>query len=147
MLDLVIAVVLLAVLAAVLYQAAASADSPTCSYYGSESGDVTASGESFDPQGRTAAHKTLPFGTRLLVKYGSKSVVVTVTDRGPYSGNRDLDLSQGAAEFLGLTSAGVDQCEITQLESSTSSPSKSAEKLPDTGIPKEGSSSGEVSKL
>jgi rare lipoprotein A len=71
-------------------------------------GQPTASGEIFDPHGFTAAHKTLPLGTELVVKYGGRSVEVVVNDRGPYSGGRELDLSQGAAEYLGLTYAGVD---------------------------------------
>jgi rare lipoprotein A len=79
------------------------------SYYGAElAGSPTASGEPFDPYGYTAAHKTLPLGTQLMVNYGGRSVQVTVNDRGPYTGGRDLDLSQGAAEYLGLTAAGVD---------------------------------------
>lgn len=68
----------------------------------------TASGEPYDPYGYTAAHKTMPLGTDLVVKYGGRSVQVTVNDRGPYVGGRDLDLSQGAAEAIGLTEAGVD---------------------------------------
>ncbi len=68
----------------------------------------TATGEPYDPFGYTAAHKTLPFGTELEVRYGANSVKVTVNDRGPYVGERELDLSQGAAEALGLTQYGVD---------------------------------------
>jgi len=77
------------------------------SYYGYElAGSPTASGVPFDPEGMTAAHRTLPLGTKLLVTYGGNSVVVTVNDRGPYVAGRDLDLSQGAAEAIGLTAAG-----------------------------------------
>ena len=79
------------------------------SYYGAElAGQPTASGEAFNPYGFTAAHKTLPLGTKLIVSYGGRSVEVVVNDRGPYSGGRELDLSQGAADYLGLTYAGVD---------------------------------------
>jgi rare lipoprotein A len=79
------------------------------SYYGAElAGQPTASGEVFNPYGFTAAHKTLPLGTKLIVSYGGRSVEVVVNDRGPYSGGRELDLSQGAAEYIGLTQAGVD---------------------------------------
>ena len=79
------------------------------SYYGAElAGSPTASGKPFDPYGYTAAHKTLPLGTQLMVTYGGRSVQVTVNDRGPYVGGRDLDLSQGAADYLGLSAAGVD---------------------------------------
>ena len=90
------------------------ADTGLASWYGPGlEGSLTASGEVFDPSGFTAAHKTLPFGTRLTVRYGGRSVQVTVNDRGPYSGGRDLDLSQRAAEALGLTSAGVDWVDYT----------------------------------
>jgi rare lipoprotein A len=84
------------------------------SYYGPElAGQPTASGEPFNPYGFTAAHRTLPLGTKLIVSYGGRSVEVTVNDRGPYSGGRDLDLSQGAADYLGLTYAGVDYVDYT----------------------------------
>ncbi len=56
-------------------------------------GAITASGEPFDPEGYTAAHRTLPLGTRLLVSYGEESVRVTVNDRGPHTAGLDLDLS------------------------------------------------------
>jgi rare lipoprotein A len=84
------------------------------SYYGAElAGQPTASGEVFNPYGFTAAHKTLPLGTKLIVSYGGRSVEVVVNDRGPYSGGRELDLSQGAADYLGLTYAGVDYVDYT----------------------------------
>ena len=92
----------------------AEAESGLASYYGTGfEGSLTASGEVFDPYGFTAAHRTLPFGTRLTVRYEGRSVRVTVNDRGPYSGGRELDLSRGAAEYLGLTSAGVDWVDYT----------------------------------
>ncbi len=87
----------------------AEADTGLASWYGPGfEGSLTASGEVFDPYGYTAAHKTLPLGTQLSVSYAGRTVQVTVNDRGPYSGARDLDLSQGAAEYLGLTNPGVD---------------------------------------
>lgn len=87
----------------------AEATTGLASWYGPGlEGQLTASGEVFDPYGFTAAHRTLPLGTQLTVSYAGRSVQVTVNDRGPYSGGRDLDLSQGAAEYLGLTAAGVD---------------------------------------
>ena len=90
----------------------AEAKDGLASYYGVEvAGQPTASGEPFDPYGFTAAHRTLPLGTELVVSYGGRSVEVTVNDRGPYVGGRELDLSQGAAEYLGLTHAGVDYVE------------------------------------
>ena len=87
----------------------AQADTGLASWYGPGfEGSLTASGEVFNPYGYTAAHKTLPLGTQVSVSYAGRTVQVTVNDRGPYSGGRDLDLSQGAAEYLGLTNAGVD---------------------------------------
>jgi rare lipoprotein A len=71
----------------------------------------TASGEPYDPQGYTAAHKTLPLGTDLVVNYEGRSVEVTVNDRGPYVGARELDLSRAAARDLRLTRVGVDYVE------------------------------------
>lgn len=87
----------------------AEADTVLASWYGPGfDGQLTASGEVFDAYGYTAAHKTLPLGTEITVSYAGRSVDVVVNDRGPYSGGRDLDLSQGAAEYLGLTAVGVD---------------------------------------
>ena len=94
----------------------AEADTGLASWYGGGfRGSLTASGEVFDPNGFTAAHRTLPFGTRLTVSYKGRSVQVTVNDRGPYSGGRDLDLSRAAAEYLGLTRAGVDWVNYTVM--------------------------------
>lgn len=87
----------------------AEADTALASWYGPGfDGQLTASGEVYDAYGYSAAHKTLPLGTEITVTYAGRSVDVVVNDRGPYSGGRDLDLSQGAAEYLGLTHAGVD---------------------------------------
>lgn len=77
------------------------------SWYGTESGSRTANGERFTGRDMTAAHKTLPFGTKLRVTYHGKSVVVRVNDRGPYIKGRSLDLSRAAAERIGLIQAGV----------------------------------------
>lgn len=79
------------------------------SYYGSESGSRTASGQRFNQNAMTAAHRTLPFGTRLRVTHGGRSVVVTINDRGPFIRGRVLDLSKGAARAIGLTGRGVGQ--------------------------------------
>lgn len=87
----------------------AEAETGLASWYGPGfEGQPTASGEIFNPHGFTAAHNSLPLGTELVVSYGGRSVKVTVNDRGPYSGGREIDLSQGAAEYLGLTYSGVD---------------------------------------
>ncbi|MBK8456142.1 MAG: septal ring lytic transglycosylase RlpA family protein [Phyllobacteriaceae bacterium] len=68
----------------------------------------TASGERMKPDGLTAAHRTLPLGTRLKVtnKRNGKSVIVRVNDRGPFIKGRVLDLSRGAARQLGFFKAG-----------------------------------------
>ena len=77
------------------------------SYYGNESGSKTASGQRFNQNAMTAAHRSLPFGTKLKVTHGGQSVVVTVNDRGPFIKGRVLDLSTGAARAVGLTGRGV----------------------------------------
>ncbi len=77
------------------------------SYYGNESGSRTASGQRFNQNAMTAAHRSLPFGTKLRVTHGGRSVVVTINDRGPFIRGRVLDLSAGAARAVGLTGAGV----------------------------------------
>jgi rare lipoprotein A len=77
------------------------------SYYGNESGSKTASGAHFNQNAMTCAHRSLPFGTKLRVTHGGRSVVVTVNDRGPFVRGRVLDLSTGAARAVGLTGAGV----------------------------------------
>ena len=77
------------------------------SYYGNESGSRTASGQRFNQNAMTAAHRSLPFGTKLRVTHGGSSVIVTINDRGPFIRGRVLDLSTGAARAIGLTGAGV----------------------------------------
>ena len=81
--------------------------SGVASFYGNESGSKTASGQRFNQNAMTAAHRSLPFGTRLRVTHGDRSVVVTINDRGPFVRGRVLDLSTGAARAIGLTGAGV----------------------------------------
>jgi len=76
--------------------------SGVASYYGSESGSRTASGERFNQNAMTCAHRSLPFGTKLRVSTGGRSVIVTVNDRGPFIRGRVLDLSKGAARALGM---------------------------------------------
>ena len=77
------------------------------SFYGNESGSKTASGQRFNQNAMTAPTARLPFGTKLRVTHGGRSVVVTVNDRGPFIRGRVLDLSTGAARAVGLTGAGV----------------------------------------
>jgi rare lipoprotein A len=76
--------------------------SGVASYYGNESGSKTASGQRFNQNDMTCAHRSLPFGTKLRVSAGGRSVVVTVNDRGPFVRGRVLDLSKGAARALGM---------------------------------------------
>jgi rare lipoprotein A len=73
------------------------------------SGGHTASGEITGPNGLTAAHRTLPFGTRVLVTnhHNGKTVVVRIVDRGPYGRGRIIDLSRAAARELDMISAGT----------------------------------------
>jgi rare lipoprotein A len=79
--------------------------SGVASFYGNESGSKTASGQRFNENAMTAAHRSLPFGTKLRVTYKGNSVVVTINDRGPFIKGRVLDLSKGAARAVGLGSA------------------------------------------
>jgi rare lipoprotein A (peptidoglycan hydrolase) len=91
----------------------AEAEPIVSSWYGSElEGSPTASGEPYRPDGRTAAHRSLPLGTELLVSYGGRQTVVRVNDRGPHVDGRDLDLSRAAAEEIGLTVAGADAVDV-----------------------------------
>jgi rare lipoprotein A len=79
------------------------------SWYGREfHGRKTASGEKYDMNKLTAAHKTLPFGTKIIVKNleNDKTISVTVNDRGPYRDDRILDLSYAAAKKLGIVASG-----------------------------------------
>lgn len=81
----------------------AHAETCRASWYGYESGRFTATGERFQPERLTAAHRSLPFGTRLRVSLLGRSVIVRINDRGPAAWTgRCLDLSQGAARAIGL---------------------------------------------
>lgn len=85
------------------------------SWYGPGfNGRLTASGERYNQNGLTAAHKTLPFGTRLRVCF-NRCAVVRVTDRGPFIHGREIDLSKGAADAIGLTASGVGRVQVTRL--------------------------------
>lgn len=88
------------------------------SFYGNElAGNRTANGEIFDPQRLTAAHRTLPLGSRLRVTNprNGESVVVRVNDRGPYHGNRVIDLSYAAAREIGLIRTGTGRVNLALL--------------------------------
>jgi rare lipoprotein A len=89
------------------------------SYYGREAhGEPTASGEKFNMNAVTAAHKTLPFGTRVRVtnRANNKSVVVRINDRGPFVAGRIIDLSYAAAKRIDMLAAGVADVEIVVIK-------------------------------
>jgi rare lipoprotein A len=88
------------------------------SYYGGRfHGRRTASGARFDANGLTAAHRSLPFGTRVRVTHlgTGRSVVVQINDRGPFVGGRIIDLSSGAAGALGMHGQGVARVQVSVL--------------------------------
>lgn len=80
-------------------------------------GRRTANGERFDQDGLTAAHKTLAFGTKVRVTNpaNGKSVVVRINDRGPFVRGREIDLSKGAAQAVGMLGSGVAQVRLEVL--------------------------------
>ena len=101
--------------AACLGTSASSAGTMLASWYGPYfHGRTTANGETYNMYGITAAHKTLPFGTKLRVCYQG-CVDVRINDRGPYIGQRELDLSYGAAKVIGLVEPGVATVSISYL--------------------------------
>jgi rare lipoprotein A len=88
------------------------------SWYGSQFANrPTASGQLFDPEKLTAAHRKLPLGTKVVVTnlHNGRSVLVTITDRGPYWTNRDIDVSYRAARVLGMVQRGVARVRIEPL--------------------------------
>jgi len=90
------------------------------SYYGRRfHGRPTASGEAFDMHAMTAAHRTLPFGSLVRVTNvaNGRSVVVRINDRGPFHGNRVIDVSRAAATELGLIAPGSGEVDLELLAS------------------------------
>jgi len=89
------------------------AESGRAAFY---SGGRTASGEVTGPNGLTAAHRTLPFGTRVLVTnhHNGKTVLVRITDRGPYGRGRIIDLSRAAARELDMINGGTAMVSVVQ---------------------------------
>lgn len=81
-------------------------------------GKRTANGEAMNPAAMAAAHRSLPFGTRVKVENltNGRSVVVRINDRGPFTGGRIIDVTQGAAEHLGMIRAGVARVKITVVD-------------------------------
>lgn len=105
-------------------QPSSSTTAGLASWYGpGYAGRLTANGETFDPNGLTAASRTLKFGTRVLVRNveNGTSVTVRVNDRGPFakrgdgSYSRIIDLSEGAARIVGMIDRGVVPVELTIL--------------------------------
>jgi rare lipoprotein A len=83
-------------------------------WYGAESGAITATGEHFNPEGKTAASRHYSFGPRLRIVYGARDVIVRVNDRGPAKRiRRCIDLSHGAERSIGLT--GVKTVHLKRL--------------------------------
>jgi rare lipoprotein A len=91
---------------------ATAAQTGMASYYWQ--GRQTANGELYRPDGISAAHKTLPFGTlvRVTMLRSGRSIVVRINDRGPFIRGRIIDLSRGAARRVGLTGSGVAQVRV-----------------------------------
>jgi rare lipoprotein A len=81
-------------------------------------GNRTANGEVFRPGTLTAAHRTLPFGTKVRVTnlWNGRTAVVRINDRGPFHGNRVIDLAHGAANQLGVVASGVAQVKLEVLQ-------------------------------
>jgi rare lipoprotein A len=81
-------------------------------------GSRTASGEKMDANALAAAHRTLPFGTQVLVENlaNHKSVVVRINDRGPFVGGRVIDVTRGAALRLGMIQTGTARVKISVLD-------------------------------
>lgn len=93
-------------------------DKGEASWYGPGfSGRKTASGERYNQNSLTAAHRSLPFGTtvRVTALESGKSVIVRINDRGPYSGGRIIDLSKAAAKEIGMIGSGTTEVELVAL--------------------------------
>lgn len=93
-------------------------DGGTASYYGNElAGNRTASGERFDPGQLTAAHRTLPFGSKVRVTNMSTgdSVIVRINDRGPFHRGRVIDVSHAAAREIGMHRSGTARVKLALL--------------------------------
>ncbi|MBO0904479.1 septal ring lytic transglycosylase RlpA family protein [Jiella sonneratiae] len=98
------------VLSAEAFAGSVKASAGSASYYGKRfHGRRTANGERFNMNAMTAAHKSLPFGTKVRVtnRRNGKSVVVRINDRGPYAHGRVIDLSRAAASRIGMLSSGT----------------------------------------
>ena len=93
-------------------------DGGMASYYGNElAGNRTASGERFDPGQLTAAHRTLPFGSKVRVTNMTTgdSVIVRINDRGPFAHGRVIDVSHAAAREIGMQRSGTARVKLALL--------------------------------
>ena len=91
-------------------------ESGVCSWYGDNlDGALTASGERFNSHDMTAAHNTLPFGTRVRVTIGSRWAVLRINDRGPFGDGRILDVTPVAAKRLGFRDGGIVPCTVERI--------------------------------
>lgn len=107
-------------------------DTGSASWYGPGfAGKRTASGERFNPNAMTAAHKTLPMGTEVEVTNveNGKSVVVRINDRGPFVGGRVIDLSKAAAKDLGMLGTGTAEVTIAAISKPAEETEDSAEEV------------------
>ncbi|WP_231896512.1 MULTISPECIES: septal ring lytic transglycosylase RlpA family protein [unclassified Halomonas] len=114
-----IAIFTTAVNSALAHDSAADTQEGVASFYSDRfQGATTASGDAFDQQSLTAAHPSLPFGSKVLVKRPDtgQEVEVLINDRGPYVQGRIIDLSKSAARELGMLSRGVAPVMVTRLD-------------------------------
>jgi rare lipoprotein A len=104
-------------------EASAASQCGKASWY--SMGTKTANGERMNAAALAAAHRSLPFGTRVKVENLSngKSVVVRINDRGPFIGGRVIDLTRGAAEQIGMVKSGVARVKVTVVGGSGKLPS------------------------
>lgn len=140
----------IAILASTASVAEAASQTGKASYY--KHGKRTASGERFNASDYTAAHRTLPFGTRVLVTNLDTgiSVIVRVNDRGPFIKSRIIDVSYGAAKVLGITRTGVANVKIVPLKrTAEAAPAVTPAPAPAPAAPAEAvaENSGEVFSL
>ena len=106
--------------------------------------NITANGEQMNPNELTAAHRSLPFGTRVLVENltNGRTVVVRINDRGPFIGGRIIDLSKAAAASIGMINAGTAKVRVTTADGSVLAALGET-----TTKAKDGASSGAVAKV
>jgi rare lipoprotein A len=111
-----LAAAMLVAVSTIAFQGVASAQTGRASWYSLRS--KTASGERCNPNAMTAAHRFLPFGTRVRVENlrNGRTVVVRINDRGPYAGGRIIDLTRAAANQIGIVSTGTASVRLTIMK-------------------------------